>query len=86
MLPKNELWEKLSIIKIHINKKYYEAFNTLNTKNECNNNRRFTKYNTTLMKHFYINRGIKLFNMSPNNIKTIIINKVVKFRLTKRYT
>ena len=35
------------------------------------------------MKMFYINRGIELFNMLPNNIKTINNNKLFKFKINK---
>jgi len=62
---------KLSTIKIHASKKDYEIFNVYNKRYECNNNLKLLKCNTTLMKMFYINRGIELFNRLPNNIKTI---------------
>lgn len=36
------------------------------------------------MKIFYINRGIDLFNMLPNNIKTVNCNKLFKFKINKK--
>jgi len=59
ILTINELYNKMSTIKIHLNKKDFEAFNIHNTKNECNNNLKLLKYNTTLMKNVYIHSGIK---------------------------
>jgi hypothetical protein len=55
---------KLPTIKIHANKKNYEIFNVYNTRNECNNNLKLLKCDTTLMKMFYINRGIELFKVT----------------------
>lgn len=65
--------------------KKIEIFNVYDSKNECNNNLKPLKCNTTLMKMFYINRGIELFNMLPNNIKTINNNKLFKFKINKLY-
>jgi len=76
---------KLSTIKVHANEKDYEIFNVYNTRHEFKNNLKPLKCNTTLMKMFYINRGIELFNMLPNNIKTINNNKLFKFKINKLY-
>ena len=85
ILPINKLYNKLSTIKIHASKKDYEIFNVYNTRYECNNNLKLLKCNTTLMKMFYINRGIELFNRLPNNIKTINNNNLFKYKINKLY-
>lgn len=35
------------------------------------------------MTFFYINKGIKLFNVLPNNIKTVNNNNLFTFRMKK---
>jgi hypothetical protein len=66
-------------------KKDYEILNVYNTRNECNNNLKLLKCNTTLMKMFYVNRGIELFNRLPSNIKIINNNKLFKYKINKLY-
>lgn len=62
-----------------MNKTEYEYQNTYNTRGENSGNLRLVKPNTSLMANYYINRGIKLFNHLPADIKQIY--NINKFKL-----
>jgi hypothetical protein len=66
-----QLYEQLSIIEVFTNKTDYKYNNIYKTRGEDNGNLRLIKQNTTLMKNYYINKGIKLFNQLPTDIKQI---------------
>lgn len=58
---------------------------TIVTLNMNNSNVISFKPNTTMIKMFYIQRGIKLFNELPNNIKIINNNRKLKLEIKKWY-
>lgn len=71
--------EKWSIIKVFTDKTNYEYHNIYKTRGENDGNLRLIKQNTTLMTNYYINKGIKLFNQLPTDVKQIY--NINKFKL-----
>lgn len=82
ILTVEQLYNKLSIIKIYLNIKEYELQKLHKTKGENGGNWfTFIKPNTTLIGNYYVNSGIQLFNQLPSEIK--LIDNKIKFLLTK---
>jgi len=55
-LTLKESYNKASIAKIFINKKYFKTYNVYNTRSEDNCNLLINKSNSTLMQNYYITR------------------------------
>jgi len=75
ILTFKELYNKASITKMFVNKKYFKTYNIYNTRSE-------DKFNSTLMQNYYITRGIRLFNQLPVCIK--LIENIYNFKLMLR--
>jgi len=75
-----------SVVKICKNNVDFEHYNLYKTRGIRNGNLELFKPNTSLMGNYYINRGIKLFNQLPLNIK--LIDNDIKFKviIKKLYT
>jgi hypothetical protein len=66
-------------MKIYMNKTIIESYSMCKTREVNNGNLRLIKPNTSLIDNYYINKGIKLFNKLPANIK--LIDNDIKFKI-----
>lgn len=67
-----------------MNKTVFESHNVYKTRGTINENLGLIKSNTSLMGNYYINRGIKIFNRLPINLK--FVDNDIKFKtMLKNY-
>ena len=85
ILKISQLYDKLAIIKLNKQRNQFKPNYISTTRNLNTGNLALFKPNTTLIKLFYVYRGIQLFNKLPCYMKTIDNDLKFKFEIKKRF-